>query len=118
MSKLTEYVVIIGVIVMIALSVLNRFSPAEQEGVIPAEVMLKLDSLNDLNTKLAVQKAIYLTENQNLEQEVWDLKNQLADIKPKYIPIFKEYKDAPPEKKKELVKSEYEKRLKEREGDK
>lgn len=118
MSKLTEYVVIIGVIVMIALSVLNRFSPAEQEGVIPAEVVLKLDSLNKLNLEHEVTKAVLKERNRNLEQEIWDLNNQLADIKPKYIPIFKEYKDAPPEKKKELVKSEYEKRLKEREGDK
>lgn len=118
MSKLTEYVVIIGVIVMIALSLLNRLKPVEQKGVIPAEVVSKLDSLNKLNLQHEITKAVLIERNSNLEQEIWELNDKLADIKPKYIPVFKEYNNAPPEKKKELVKSEYEKRMKEREGDK
>lgn len=115
MSTVKDYVLILGVIVIIALLI---FRPGNQERQIPAEVVLKLDSLNKLNLEHEVTKAVLKERNRNLEQEIWDLNNQLADIKPKYIPIFKEYKDAPPERKKELVKSEYEKRLKEREGDK
>lgn len=116
MSKLTEYLVVIGVIVIIALLILQRVSPPEGE--IPAEVQHKLDSLSEENTLYKIKSAVLKESNKNLEQEIWYLNNQLADIKPKYIPVFKEYNNAPPEKKKELVKSEYEKRLKEREGDK
>lgn len=117
MSKITEYIIIIALIVILGFVIFGRVSPPETGGISP-EAQHKLDSLVKSNTQYMIDKAVLLSKNSDLENEVDELEAQLTNIKPKYIPVYKEYNEGTREKKSELVKSEYEKRLKERQGDK
>lgn len=119
MEKIKDTLFIIALIVIIVLLVYMRISPPESsEGGIPPEVQQKLDSLAKDNMQLSIDKARLYEQNNNLANEVWELNNQLANIKPKYIPVYKEYNEGTREKKSEMVNREYEKRLKERENNK
>lgn len=117
MSKTAEIIIIAALIVILGFLFFNRLSPQETGGISP-EAQQKLDSLAKENNKLSIDKAVLLSKTNDLEIEVDKLEFQLSDIKPKYIPVYKEYNESTREKKSELVKGEYEKRLKERQGEK
>lgn len=118
MEKIKDTLFIIALIVIIGLLVFMRISPPENNGAIPPEVQKKLDSLAGKNIQLSIDKARLQEQNNNLAKKIWELNNQLANIKPKYIPVYKEYNEGTREKKSEMVNREYEKRLKERDNDK
>ncbi len=84
---------------------------------IDAEALKKIDSLNIINNSVTIENEKLKLINENLYEQVLNFNNQLQAVKPVYQKKLSEYSSASKEKKSELVKSEYEKRLKERKGE-
>jgi recombinational DNA repair ATPase RecF len=84
---------------------------------IDTEALRKIDSLAVINNSIAVENEKLKLTNENLYERVSESDNQLHAVKPVYQKKINEYTGASKEKKSELVKSEYEKRLREKEGE-
>jgi recombinational DNA repair ATPase RecF len=85
---------------------------------IDAEVLKKIDSLCSVNNSITIDNEKLKLTNENLIMQVSGLDDMMQNVKPVFQKKIADYNSSSKEIRAELVKAEYDKRLKEKVGEK